>query len=97
MGQVVLALVIIGVTIYAFIDCARCDPTTVRGLPKPFWLVVIVVLAPVGGIAWILMGDSSAPNHQMGRSPRTIAPDDDPDFLRSLNNEPNDVKPDDEN
>ena len=86
MGQAILVLVWIGVTIYAAISCIRCDEADVRAVPKALWLVVIVFLPLAGGLLWILLGDTSTPGHSFGRgSPKVVAPDDDPDFLRSLN------------
>ena len=92
MGQVILVLVVVGLTIYAVADCLRTDDTELRGMPKPLWLLVIVFLAPVGGVAWLLFGgpglggQDRAGGHTFGRPARRVsAPDDDPDFLRSLN------------
>ena len=85
MGQAILVLVTIGVTIYAVVDCLRCDAADVRSLPKPMWLVVIVLLPLAGGLLWIFLGDSSTPGHSFGhRKVKVVAPDDDPDFLRTL-------------
>ena len=84
MARVILFLAAIGVTIYAAIDCFRSDDAEIRGLPKPVWLLVIVILLPFGGVLWILLGRQPAPGAPTARPLRTIAPDDDPDFLRSL-------------
>lgn len=89
MGQAILVLVTIGVTIYALVDCLRCEADDVRGLPKPLWLAVILFLPLVGGLLWIFLGDTSTPSHSFGhRRPRVVAPDDDPDFLRTLKPQP---------
>ena len=85
MGQAVLVLVTIGVAIYAVVDCLRCDPADVRALPKPMWLVVIVLLPLAGGVLWIFLGNGATPGHSFGhRRVKVVAPDDDPDFLRTL-------------
>ena len=85
MGQAILLLVTVGVTIYAVVDCLRCDSADVRALAKPMWLVVIILLPLVGGLLWIFLGDGSAPGHSFGhRRVKVVAPDDDPDFLRTL-------------
>ena len=84
--RVIFVLAVIGVMIYAVIDCLGSDDTEIRGLPKPLWLLVIVALPLVGGVMWILFG--RAPSSGWGGGGgrlRTIGPDDDPDFLRSLN------------
>jgi hypothetical protein len=84
MAKVLLVLAAIGVTIYAAIDCLRSDDAEIRGLPKPLWLLVIVAVPLFGGLAYILVGRVPAPGSPTSRLKRTIAPDDDPDFLRSL-------------
>jgi hypothetical protein len=84
MAKVLLVLAAIGVTIYAVIDCVRSDDDEIRGLPKPLWLLLIVAVPLFGGMLWILFGRE--PIHGSPRSPRyrTVGPDDDAEFLRSL-------------
>lgn len=85
MLRVLLVLLVVGVTVYAVIETRRADATEVRGLSPRVWLAVIVLLPPLGALAWFLVG---RPNR--GRPPRNravrrpVAPDDDPDFLRRL-------------
>jgi hypothetical protein len=90
MLRVILVVAAIGVTIYAVIDCVRSPADQVRALPKPVWLMLIVVtlMIGLGGIAYLVFG---RPNPESGAGPpgggqvyRGPAPDDDPDFLRSL-------------
>ena len=69
---VVIAVVVF--TIYAFVDCALTERARVRGLPKPLWLVVVVVLPLIGGVLWFLIGRGPAQR-------RFLPPDDDPTFL----------------
>ena len=91
MLRFILAVAAIGATIYAAIDCLRSPAGQVRSLPKPLWLLIIVVtvpLAAVGAIAYLVFGRPS-PDQDMGpggggQIHRGPAPDDDPDFLRSL-------------
>jgi hypothetical protein len=82
MSYVVLLLAA-GVTIYALVDCWSSSPDEVRGLPRLAWLLLIVFLPPVGGIGYLLVGRTGAEEPQLSR-PRVVAPDDDPDFLRQL-------------
>ena len=84
MAKVLLVLAAIGVTIYAAIDCLRSDDAEIRGMPKPLWLLVIVAFPLVGGVMYILLGRQPAPGSPAARRLRTIAPDDDLDFLRTL-------------
>jgi len=84
MAKVLLVLAAIGVTIYAAIDCLRSDDAEIRGLPKPLWLLLIVAFPLFGGVMYLLLGRALAPGSPAARGTRTIAPDDDPDFLRTL-------------
>ncbi len=84
--RLILVLLAVGVTIYALVDCLRSGRDEVRGLPKPLWvLVVLALFPPIGGVAYLFLGRpvSSSPRSMRGR-PRVVAPDDDPDFLRTL-------------
>jgi hypothetical protein len=88
MARVILVLAVIGVTIYAAIDCLRSDDAEIRGLPKPLWLLVIFALPPFGGVLWILLGHQALPGRPPTGRLRSMGPDDDPDFLRSLDPRP---------
>ena len=78
---VVVAAVVF--TIYAIVDCALFDRMRIRGLPRGWWIVVILFVPLIGAIMWFVIG--------RGRASRTfvrgqaIAPDDDAEFLRRLN------------
>lgn len=88
MAKVLLVLAAIGVTIYAGIDCLRSDDAEVRGLPKPLWLLVIVAAPLFGGLLYLLIGREPGPGAANPRRLRMVAPDDDPDFLRTLDAPP---------
>jgi hypothetical protein len=84
MVKVLLVLAAIGVTIYAIIDCFGSDDAEMRSLPRPLWLLVIVAVPLLGGLTYLTLGRQPAPGSPTSRRLRTIGPDDDPDFLRSL-------------
>ena len=83
MSRILPILIILGITIYALIDCARTPQEEVRNLPKWAWLLLIIFFETIGGVAWLIAGrpmrQGSAPKRR-----KMIPPDDDPDFLRSL-------------
>lgn len=74
-GLVIVALVF---TVVAVEDCAFTERFRVRALPKPLWLVLIVLLPVIGGLLWFLIG--RVPVHSSRG--RRLPPDDDPDFSR---------------
>ncbi|ACQ81493.1 hypothetical protein Bcav_3250 [Beutenbergia cavernae DSM 12333] len=96
MGRYLLALLLIGLVVFALIDCIRAADDTERyGLPKVVWVIVIVLTGPLGAILWLVVsrmadaraartgGPSGWSGPTRGRA-RPLAPDDDPDFLAGL-------------
>jgi hypothetical protein len=76
-------LVGLGLSLYALIDCIQTEDDDVRGLPKIGWIALIVLVTIVGPLAWLIAGkDRTQPGRSRRRGP--VAPDDDPEFLRSL-------------
>ncbi|MBT2500727.1 PLDc N-terminal domain-containing protein [Agromyces sp. ISL-38] len=72
--------------VYAVADCAFFDRTRVRGLSRGWWIVVILFVPVIGAALWFLIGRGRARRIPAGRS-REVAPDDDTDFLRRLQND----------
>jgi hypothetical protein len=70
-------------TVYA-VSARRED---VRTLPKPAWVAICLFVPLVGGILYLTIGRPlPTPDEyaDQGRTVKTVAPDDDPDFLRRL-------------
>jgi hypothetical protein len=78
----ILVILFIAFTIFAFIDCFRTETSRVRALPKYLWLVLIVILTPFGGILWLTIGKDRSEHSRVPNS--SYGPDDDPAFLRQL-------------
>lgn len=90
----------LALVVFCLIDCVQSDDQRIRNLPKWAWIVLIVLLPIAGAIIWLLAGRptraraaggtpwapgkaAGSPEYQQPpRRPR--APDDDPEFLRSL-------------
>ncbi len=95
MLRYVPTLLVLGFAIYCVIDVARSPGDEVRGLPRLLWLVLVVLIPVLGGLAWLIAGRPRDPRPPGSSPPRprsvppTRGPDDDPDFLRSLD-EPKD-------
>lgn len=74
-----LALLLIAFWVYSIVDCALQPPTRHRGVSKPVWLLIVVLLPVVGGVMWLVVGRARPQRQNTFR-----APDDNPDFLGSL-------------
>ncbi|GLI26860.1 hypothetical protein ARHIZOSPH14_11020 [Agromyces rhizosphaerae] len=78
-----LGIVVVIFTVYAIVDCAMFDRSRIRGIGRVWWILVILLVPVIGGVLWFLVGRG-----RKGRPPRraqrTVAPDDDADFLRGL-------------
>ncbi|MEU5635713.1 PLD nuclease N-terminal domain-containing protein [Streptomyces rishiriensis] len=90
-------LLVLALWIYAFIDCLNTPEEEVRGLPKVVWVIVILLFGEVlvGPVAWLvagrarhaLAGGGTAAESPRARRAEWVAPDDNPEFLKSLENE----------
>lgn len=87
---VLLFLIQVVLAACALISCLSADDGAVRGLPRFAWVLIILVLPLVGSIAWFLVGRPAPEgDRRRGRSSgpgsrRPLAPDDDPEFLKSI-------------
>ncbi|MFH0242940.1 PLDc N-terminal domain-containing protein [Streptomyces sp. HK10] len=83
-------VLILAVWIYAFIDCLNTPENETRKLPKLAWVFIILLFGSVlfGPIAWFLVGRPRRNAPYGATRPaerRWVAPDDNPDFLKSIN------------
>ncbi|MFJ5553262.1 PLD nuclease N-terminal domain-containing protein [Streptomyces sp. NPDC093225] len=80
-------LLVLALTIYAFVDCLNTPEEEVRHLPKVVWVIIILLFSIVGPAVWLLAGRKRAAVGGSGAdrgTTRWVAPDDNPEFLRSL-------------
>ncbi|MFI2260407.1 PLD nuclease N-terminal domain-containing protein [Streptomyces tubercidicus] len=90
-------LLVLALWIYAFIDCLNTPESQVRGLPKVAWVLIVLLFGEVlvGPVAWLVAGKQrravtggGTPSEwRRNRRTKFVAPDDNPEFLRSLNQE----------
>lgn len=92
MRYIIPATIAVVVFVYGLIDCLRSEASDVRTLPKGVWVLLIVVLNVIGVALWFIFGRpqyASAVQRPSSGSAysgpaRSVAPDDDPAFLRNL-------------
>jgi hypothetical protein len=84
--------------VVALIDCLSAEEYAIRALPRVAWVFLILLFSPIGGIAWFIAGRPARPVRlssgevwrpgsgfpESQRPRRSVAPDDDPEFLRGL-------------
>ncbi len=80
---------VLAVTIYCLIDVVRSEQSEVRGLPKLVWVLLVLLFPLAGGAAWFVAGRPRGTRppgtERLGTpKPRVLGPDDDPDFLRTI-------------
>ena len=56
LGDSIIVLLFLGFWIWALLDVISTDGSMCRNLPKPMWIILIVILPLVGGILWLLVG-----------------------------------------
>ena len=78
---VIVPLVVLALDVFAVVDVIMTDSRRVRAVPKVVWVLLIIVLPILGVILWFVIGKE---RRDSGGQRRTVAPDDDPTFLRNL-------------
>lgn len=86
-------LLVLALWIYAFIDCLTTQEDRVRYLPKVVWVIIVLLFGQVllGPVAWLAVGKQrgaarpgGGAGDPRGQRQRFVAPDDNPEFLKSL-------------
>ena len=77
----------IALAVWSLVDILQTPEERLRGMPKVLWVLLILLFAYIGPLAYIFAGKSREPGAaraQAGPSGRSLAPDDDPAFLEKL-------------
>jgi hypothetical protein len=84
-----------GLLVYCLIECLQADEGRIRNLSKTGWVLLIILVPIVGGVAWLVAGRPVTPARRVPwpstqtagfpeyERPRPLGPDDDPTFLAS--------------
>ncbi|MFE2296305.1 PLD nuclease N-terminal domain-containing protein [Streptomyces sp. NPDC059452] len=97
--RALMFIVPLALTIYAFIDCLNTSEEDTKHLPKIAWVFIILLFWIVGPVVWLVAGKArhnaaggvGASSWQRGRRTQWVAPDDNPDFLKSLKDDKNET------
>ncbi|GAA1915828.1 hypothetical protein GCM10009775_05390 [Microbacterium aoyamense] len=65
--------------VFTIVDCAVQPPTRHRGVSKPAWIAIVVLIPVLGGLLWLTVG-----RVRQSQIAARRAPDDDPEFLGKL-------------
>ena len=79
---VIVPLIVLALDVFAIVDVILIDQRRVRAVPKFVWIILIVLIPVVGVALWFFTGRESTTGG--GSQLRTVAPDDDPSFLKNL-------------
>lgn len=83
MRYFLLFLVVVGIfTVFVTVFAASANKNEVRTMPKWAWVLVCLLFPLIGGVLYLLVG---RPVGGAKQQTRIVAPDDDPEFLRKLN------------
>lgn len=86
MFRFLLVLLVIGLTVFALTDAVSTPDKKIKSAPRIAWVLAILLLPPLGALAWLWVGKDRSPDS--GDTPRgrtaPASPDDDPEFLASI-------------
>lgn len=94
LGLGLFELIFLGIWIFAMIDVLVTPAEEVRNLQKVLWFIIVLIgFEVVGAAFWFAFGRpktkaTSSVGHTTKSRGRGMGPDDDVDFLRSLNRPP---------
>lgn len=77
---VALVAVAIGIILFALIDALMTERSRVRGVSKPVWILIILLVPVVGALLWFIIGKTRKTSKASKMSGAPLPPDDDPTF-----------------
>ena len=86
-----------GLLIFCLIEAIQTPADEIRGLDKVWWIILIIFVPVIGGIAWLVAGrplrhrnqnqwrsGGGFPEYERNRRRAPLGPDDDPEFLSEM-------------
>lgn len=70
-----LAVIAVAVDIYAIADIALTVRSRIRSLNKALWILIVIVITPIGAVLWFILGKTRA-----SKADGYLGPEDDPQF-----------------
>jgi hypothetical protein len=71
-------------TVFVTVFAASANKNEVRTLPKWLWILICAGVPFIGGLLYLVLGRPFGSPKQRFRRTKSVAPDDDPAFLRDL-------------
>ena len=68
LGDSIVGLVVLLFWIWALFDVIATDSSMCRNLPKPMWVVLVIILPVFGAIIWLLLGRPEKAHWRPGSS-----------------------------
>lgn len=87
MLRVIGVIILMAAYISFAVDVVRTPATEARTLPRWLWLVIVLLVPILGGLFWMALGRTWHASGSRWRRRGPVAPDDDPRFLRQLDEE----------
>lgn len=70
----IVGLALLALWIFCIFDVIGTDESRCRNLPKGLWLLLVIFIPNIGGIAWLIMGRPENTSYQPGASAYRKAP-----------------------
>ena len=72
--------------VFTTVFAISADKSEVRSLPKWLWVILCIIVPFFGGLLYLMVGRPLRRDDEggMGGRGKTVAPDDDPTFLRDI-------------
>ncbi|MEZ0164936.1 PLDc N-terminal domain-containing protein [Kineococcus sp. LSe6-4] len=85
MTRLVPLVLVLALTVWCLVSIAQAPEGTLRNLPRWAWVLLVLLVPLVGGIAYVVAGrPTDQPPRPHGSRPAPRGPDDDEEFLRGL-------------